>query len=88
MVSEFAMVATLTVKEAFPLLLSVTLAGFTLQVALGGAFPQLKLTIPAKPLDATLIWYVAVCPAVAVCEVAEVLDKLNGGIPIPLKLIM
>ena len=81
------MVATLTVKEAFPLLFSVTLAGFTLQVALGGAFPQLKLTIPANALEATLIWYVAVCPAAAVCEVAERLDKVNGGMLMPLKLM-
>jgi hypothetical protein len=30
-------------------------------VALVGALPQLKLTVPAKPLlDAALIWYVAV----------------------------
>ena len=59
--NEFAVVVTLTVKVAFPLLVSVTFAGFVLQVALVGALPQLKLTAPAKPLlDAALIWYVAV----------------------------
>lgn len=86
--NEFAVVVTLTVKVAFPLLVSVTFAGFALQVALVGALPQLKLTIPAKPLlDVALIWYVAVCPAVTVCVVGEVLDKLNGPIPTPVKLM-
>jgi hypothetical protein len=81
-------VATLTVKGVFPLLVSVTLAGFTLQVALGGALGQLKLTIPAKPpLDAISMLYVAICPAVAICVVGEILERLNGAIPMPLKLM-
>src|SRR6266852_1143991 len=85
---ECAVVVTLTVKAAFPLLAKVTLEGLTVHVAFGGAFPQLKFTVPAKLLfDETPSWYVAVCPALAVCVVVEVLEKLKGPIPIPLRLM-